>query len=256
MPRFSDQAICIRLIDWSETSQIVALLTREHGKLRGLAKGSRRSSPGAVARFSGGVDLLTQGEVVATTKSTSDLATITEWDLQQPYPHLRNNLQAQRFAMFAADLAGAMLADHDPHPVVFAAMERLLSDLGDEEKRIQSLLIFQWSLLEDCGYKPKLQKDVVNGDVLSGQTTFTFDPRAGGLTETPSPTARSGQTNAAQFGPWRVRAGTVELLRKLSAGSMDIDASDDTLDRANRLLCVYVRAILDRQLPTMDFVLK
>ena len=36
MPRFKDQAICIRHFEWSETSQVVALLTQEHGKVRGL----------------------------------------------------------------------------------------------------------------------------------------------------------------------------------------------------------------------------
>ena len=56
MSRFKDQAVCIRMIDWSETSQIVALLTREHGVLRGLAKGSKRMSPSAISRFSGGIE--------------------------------------------------------------------------------------------------------------------------------------------------------------------------------------------------------
>jgi DNA repair protein RecO (recombination protein O) len=125
MPRLKDQAICIRLFDWSETSQIVALLTEHHGKVRGLAKGSKRTSPGAVARFSGGIEMLTQGQIVWISKPSVELATLTEWDLQNPYRHLRQDLTAQRLSLYAADLTGALLAEHDPHPNVFAALHRL-----------------------------------------------------------------------------------------------------------------------------------
>ena len=77
MPRFKDQAICIRHIDWSETSQIVALLTEQLGIIRAVAKGSRRTSPGSVQRYSGGVELLTLGQAVGMIKSSVDLASLT-----------------------------------------------------------------------------------------------------------------------------------------------------------------------------------
>lgn len=42
MPPVSDDAVCIRHWDWSETSQTVSLFTRGHGLVRALAKGSKR----------------------------------------------------------------------------------------------------------------------------------------------------------------------------------------------------------------------
>ena len=135
MPRFKDHAICIRHIDWSETSQVVALLTREQGKVRALAKGSKRTSPGAVARFSGGIELLTLGQAVGIIKPSTDLATLTEWDLQNPYFHLRRDLAAHETALYAADLSNALLADHDPHAGVFAALAQLLEVLAEPSRR-------------------------------------------------------------------------------------------------------------------------
>jgi recombinational DNA repair protein (RecF pathway) len=44
VPPIIDQAIVVRLWDFSETSQTVSLFLREHGMLRGLAKGSRRAA--------------------------------------------------------------------------------------------------------------------------------------------------------------------------------------------------------------------
>ena len=268
MPPFKDQAICIRHIDWSETSQIVALLTEQHGVLRGMAKGSKRTSPSAVARYSGGIELLTQGQIVGMTKPTAELATLTEWDLQEPYRHLRQNLRAQRLAIYGADLAIALLADHDPHPKSFAALESLLIDLSDPDHYDAALLNFQWRLLEDTGYRPQLDQDVRTGKPLDlpridepGQEVvpmgvYTFDPRAGGVT-----VAAHGIEN----GSWRVRGATVMLLGRLAAGqevSADGvsgesgDELTESIGRANRLLCAYARAILDRELPTMAYVLE
>ncbi len=244
MPRFKDQAICIRHIDWSESSQIVALLTKDHGKVRGLAKGSKRMSPGSIARFSGGVELLTGGQVVAVTRPTSDLATITEWDLQQPNHHLHEQLDAQRLALYAADTVHAMLADHDPHPNVFAAVELFLEQLAEPTGHASTLLRFHWSLLADCGYRPQLDDDVVAGGPLPERDVYRFDPQRGGFTSAGAEISSS---------TWGVRRQTLELLRHTAGGHGN--GSGEVVERANRFLCVYMRAILDRQLPTMRHVL-
>ncbi|MBH04816.1 MAG: DNA repair protein RecO [Phycisphaeraceae bacterium] len=248
MARFKEDAICIRYLDWSETSQIVVLLTREHGKLRGLAKGSKRTSPGALARYSGGIELLTLGQVVGLTKPTSELATITEWDLQDPYPHLRRDLSAQHLGLYGADLANALVADHDPHPTAFGALRQLLTELTEPSQYDKAILEFQWCMLDGSGYRPQLDRDVQTDEEIRDQQTYNFDARIGGLTnEAGLTTPDNGR------GPWRVRQETVGLLRDLSAGRWQADQL--VVRRASRLLCVYARAIIDRQLPTMKFVL-
>lgn len=244
MPRFKDQAICIRHLDWSESSQIVSLLTEDHGKIRGLAKGAKRMSPSGIARFSGGVDLLTAGEVVATTRPTTELATLTEWDLQEPFPHLHEHLGAMRLAMYAADVTNALLAEDDPHPEVYTALGQFLRRLAEPESHAGALLRFQWSLLVACGYRPALDIDVVLNEALPARATYTFEPVRGGFTSTGEPVAH---------GVWGVRHETVELLRTAATGTAT--GTTRSVQRANQLLCAYMRMLLDRQLPTMDFVL-
>ena len=245
MARLKDQAICIRHLDWSETSQIVVLLTRDEGKLRGLAKGSRRQSPSAIGRFSGGIELLTRGEVLATIKPAADLAAITEWDLQEDYHHLRTSLRAQHLGMYAADLCNALFAEHDAHPRTFDALARFLESLTNVARAPGELLRFQWELLDDAGYRPEISRDAATGEALPDLATYTFDPQAGGLT----------QQGRAQ--EWRVRAETVAVLRAAAKGEEPGTPgfAGGAVSRANRLLCVYVRAILDEELPTMRVVL-
>lgn len=244
MPRFKDDAIVLRVYEWSETSQVVVLLTANHGKVRGLAKGSKRQSPSLLQRFSGGIELLTLGQVIAHTKHTAELASITEWDQQAAYPHLRTDLQAQWLAMYAAELTAALLADLDTHTDVFDAMRRLLDALAGGNHQA-ALLVYQWLLLESCGYKPVLDRDTVHGGPLVMDTAYTFNPAAGGLTA-----ARAAKD-------WRVREATVGLLRRVAEGDTltDTDADAAAIARANRLLCAYARTLLDRDLSAMRLVM-
>lgn len=251
MPRFKDTAVCIRHLDFSESSQVVVLLTEQHGKVRGIAKGSRRLAPSSIQRFSGGIELLTVGQVVATTRRNTDLAGITEWNLLDDTHGLRGDLRAQRVAMYAGDVVHALLADVDPHPATYSALVTLLQELGGgggntggedaDEKNEAALLRFQWALLVDVGYRPELDRDVRSDAALGRASSYTFDPHAGGFT------ADHG------INAWRVRRATLEALRRVADGTSVEDP--ETCRRANRLLCSYLRALLDRELPTMSAVL-
>jgi DNA repair protein RecO (recombination protein O) len=258
MARFKDQAVCIRLTEWSESSQVVTLLTQAHGKVRGLAKGSRRMSPSSIARYSGGFELLTAGQIVATTKPSSDLATLTEWDLQQPFDHLRRDLQAQQLGLYVADITHAMLADHDAHEKTYEGLMKALASLALPARRTEAVLAFQWVLLADTGYGLELGEDVITHASLDAPEAngrpaghHLFHPHQGGFT------TQGGHERANHpQGPWKVRRTTLEVLRAAAAGDLSTWADDEpSLVRASRLLCVYLRAILDRELPTMKFVL-
>ncbi|MEM9753277.1 MAG: DNA repair protein RecO [Planctomycetota bacterium] len=244
MPRFKDSAVCLRLVEYSESSQVVVLLTEQHGKVRGLAKGSRRLAPSSIQRFSGGIELLHRGQAVATTRPSSELAAITEWDLQDDAYHLRQNLAAQRLALYAADLTQALLADLDPHPATFAALVGFLDALNSRDPNTQggALLRYQWKLLEDTGYRPVLDHDALHDTDLPDADAYTFDAQAGGFI------ADRGAPD------WRVRRATLETLREVAEG-VTHDRHADATHRANKLLAAYARELIGRELPTMAIAL-
>ncbi len=268
--RIRDQALCLRCTDWSETSQLVTLLCKERGVVRGLAKGSKRLSPSSIAKFSGGYELLTGGEMLASIKTGEGLATLTEWNLQQTYRHFRTDLEAQKLGLYAGDMTQALLAEHDPHPEVFDALVAFFEGLrvpaksedadevpGEESRRqrMWALLEYQALLLNQAGYRPVLAQDARTGQPLSETGPVSFDPEAGGMV---SGTGANETTGLSARGPWRMRRETLGVLKRvfgeLETTSGPLPGYEVTV-RANRLLCVYVRAILDRELATMEIVL-
>lgn len=240
MSTVSDNAICLRRWDYSETSQTVLLFGRETGLFRGLAKGAKRPK----SRFSGGFDVLTRGQVVAIMRPVRELATITDWHLEQVYRACRNNLAVNRAALYVADLMQHMFTDHDPHPPAYVLLTDCLDALERGETVWTPLLRFQMGLLQECGYRPELDRDSRTGGVIDHEDdTLAFSSRHGGVV------ADTGEPDR-----WRVRRGTIELLRAVQQDRPVTDTSEESLQRANRLLAAHYRELLGRQLATMTTI--
>ena len=82
------QALVLRTTDWSETSRIATLWTREFGKVRALAKGGRRLK----SNFENALDLLTLCSIVFLRKSSGGLELLTEAQVLERFAPLRTDL--------------------------------------------------------------------------------------------------------------------------------------------------------------------
>src|SRR3984885_9999122 len=122
-------ALVVRGTDWSETSRIVTLWTRELGKVRALAKGGRRLK----SNFEVALDLLTVCDIVLLRKSSGGLDLLTEARVVERFPHLRTNLQALYAGYYIAELLGSWTEDYDPHPTLFDEARTALGELGTSQ---------------------------------------------------------------------------------------------------------------------------
>ncbi|MFC1604269.1 DNA repair protein RecO [Planctomycetota bacterium] len=154
-----DLAICIRAIDYSETSQIVSFFTKATGKIDAIAKGSKRpKSP-----FDGPIEVLSHGNIVFVDSAGEKLATLTEFQQQPALINLRNNLFMLYACLFAAELMNNLTHDYDPHPELFDSFLEFLHNANeqhstsDQQRDILALLIlFQLTLLREIGLQPIL----------------------------------------------------------------------------------------------------
>src|SRR5207245_5661300 len=115
MPAEKAEALVLRTTDWSETSRIATLWTREFGKVRALAKGGRRLR----SNFESALDLLTHCSIVFLRKSSGSLDLLTEAQVRQRFPRLRTDLPALYSAYYVAELLADWTEDYDPHPTLW-----------------------------------------------------------------------------------------------------------------------------------------
>ncbi len=180
MPLVRDRCICLRKYEYSETSQILTLFSRDHGLVRVIAKGAHRRTKAGAGKFDGGVDLLDVGDAVFIHDPAKELGTLTEWSLQQGNLELRRSLRAVYLAQYAAELTGLLIQEHDPHRHLYDRLEALLNDLSTIRIE-EAFLAFELDLLRDTGYLADLGSCASCGGAVGGREACFFSPGQGGL---------------------------------------------------------------------------
>jgi len=175
----TDRAIVLRLVEYSETSQIVSLFTAEHGLLRLIARGSRRSSR---TRFAAGLDLLESGDVsFLPARGDAQLGTLTEWVQTDTFGGLRRETLRLYAALYAVELLVALTEEADPHPGLFDTLLRTLGALAGAGPVAPQLPRFQAALLKAIGYTPNFDACVGCRRPVPRSGPIYFSAGAGGL---------------------------------------------------------------------------
>lgn len=246
MPAVTDQAVCVRVWDWSETSQTVSLFSREHGMVRCVAKGSKREK----SAYSGGLELLTRGEMLASIKHAGQLSLLMAWDLQEVFPAARQSLGSFHAGMLLLDTVRHCVTELDPHPPLFDELLAGMRSLGTPAGDRAAVLRVLWASLSATGHRPELFRDLTTGGQLPDAPVLALSTAVGGLVpDTARPTG-PGKS-------WRVRTETVAALRALATrgGDAASDAPPEAAERGARLLAVYFREVFGVEPPTFKRLL-
>ncbi len=213
MALVTDSAVVLRRLDYSETSQIIVLMTRDHGKVRAIAKGIKR---GTKKRFATGMDLFDIGTagINAKEERSESLALLTEWKQTRALSGLREALHRLHGAQYAVEITGGLTEDWDPHPELFDALILALTELADSDEPFESLASYQRRLLESIGSLPRFDACVLCGrlDELTHFSSFeggmicrTCEPEQAEKHEVSKPTwaALAGRAEpASHVGPF------------------------------------------------------
>ena len=159
-----DEAIVLRVREYSESSQIVALWTRGHGRVTGIAKGVRR---GGRASFEGPFEPAARMEVGFYPRRLGEgLCILSESSLLERADFPRLSLEGWWAWAEASEALLALTQEMDAHPGVSAALEALLAGGG--------LPVFLMRLLSATGHAPALEACAGCGDVLAARASFAY----------------------------------------------------------------------------------
>ncbi len=154
MSSISDEAIVLSRIDYSETSQVLVCFTRNHGKVRVIGKGLKKSTK---TRFAAGIDLLDIGHLTISARHarTEQLSTIIEWKQTKSLGGLRDSLQRLYAAQYIADITSRLTEDWDPHETLFLALVNALKATSTADQVLLSVVEYQRQLLQEIGSYPR-----------------------------------------------------------------------------------------------------
>ncbi len=197
--RISDEpAYILHRYDWSESSLILEVLTRHHGRVALVAKGAKRPSsnfrpvllPLQPLRVSFGGDA-----EIRTLKGA-------EW----VGGHVMPTGDALLSGYYLNELAMRLLARDDPHPALFDAYHAAVQVLasGQGEALQAGLRAFELMLLREIGLLPVLDIQTLTLAPLDAARGYSLQPD-GGLIQ-----AQDGDRASLNGGQWQRLQGALE----------------------------------------------
>jgi len=221
MPTYPADAVVLRRLDYGEADRILTLLTREHGKLAVIAKGSRR----AKARMGNGLDLFTRSQMMLAKGRNLDVVA-----------------QAER----RGDVRNISGDLHDVFELVVLTIERL--NAPERSPRAEGAW-FLMRILELLGYQPQLV-DCASCNEALPEAAAWFSPLLGGLL------CRKCGAHDQAGSP--VSVNGLKVLRVMAAGDAALydrlRLSVDLLHEVEQALEAQLEYHLDRHLKSIEFI--
>ena len=236
------EAIVLKTIDYGESDQIVTFYTREYGKIKGIAKGARRSKK----RFVNALEPFSCSEINFSRHNPDHLDFIDGCDVSCHFPGIRSNLEKTLAASYLIELVDQFTPENKKSEGSFKLLHDFLVLL---EKRALSealLRFFEIRLLRIAGYDPVLDYCLSCKATLESGKTYRFDSLKGGIV-----------CNSCKTGPDTipVSLGTIKTL--VMGRAMETESLGRLLftarsaEESSRLLSQFIRHILGRELKSL-----
>ncbi len=239
-------AIVLRLYEFSETSLVAHLFTREFGRVSALAKGARR----ARARTIDYMDLLVHAEVVLMRRPTATLATLTDFAVKESYSRIRTDLRRLYAAYLLDELVSEVSHENERNDALYAAAISGLEsfDRVPPSAITAALFSFEARFLSAAGFLPELKRCVHCGREPKGRAGWS--PRRGGLL-----CADCLGQDPSHITADRGALLALSSLRSLRGEALDrVRLAPDMVQELRRLLDAFYLYVFERPLKTSRFL--
>jgi DNA repair protein RecO (recombination protein O) len=152
-------AIVIGSFPLGESDRVVTFFAREHGKVRGIAKASRRIR----SRFGGALELFTLGQLVFFDTGRSELVRVDHFDVTEPFARVREDLERLGQASWIVECVARLTAERDPHAGLYGLLGRSLRAIDAAAPPARVAACFAVRCLDALGHRPRLDRCVACG---------------------------------------------------------------------------------------------
>ena len=243
MPARVSEALVIRTYPLKEADLVVSFLTRDQGKLRGVAKRARRPK----SSFGAGLERLSHVRMAYFQRENRELVNLDSCELIHSQFGLMSDYRAGIALDYLAEVADQLLPAAEPSEKFFRLLLAVLEDLRPPDV-FRAVTYFGLWAVRLSGWLPELDVCLSCGTVLENEEKAFFRRSASGLTCGHC----RGTTGAG--GSWELspasRAIAAEMLCTPVAQLSQKDWTQATAADLRRFLVQQIESHADRRLLT------
>ena len=188
MPTRESEALILRSYPYQEAGLIVVFMTRDRGKLRGVARGVR----GLKSTYGASLERLSHSHMHYEQKDSQELVKIKHAELLGSSRLFKSDYTTTVILDAIADTADRLLIDEDPNEGYFRLMLHILDEIQacidkklptdqiEEIAKRVMLYFLMWSMRIN-GWLPPLDCCIESGQNFSEQQPAYFSPQREGL---------------------------------------------------------------------------
>lgn len=181
------EAVVLKHYEQGEADRMLTIYTRQHGKVRALARGVRK------------VRSRKAGHLEPFTHASLQLAKGRYWyvvsqaEAINTFPALRQDLEKVGYASYVVEMLDKFTyEEEESNHAIFRLLVETLSRLESQADSFTPILYYEIHLLDLLGFRPELQRCVVTEEEIKAQAQY-FSAALGGAV---SPEAGGGLSGA------------------------------------------------------------
>lgn len=236
MYAYKAEGIVIRNYDYGEGHRTVVLFTREFGKIKAVAKGSRKVK----SRFGASLEPLSENHFTLYRKPAQELYVITGSAVLEPHSSLRKDMRLFAYASVILETLDILQAEEDPDTQIYSMLRQALADIG-KNNPAPSAWLAVFRLLKYSGYRLDFFKCVSCGGRDIGNAVFS--PGEGGMV--------CGNCRAGSKSGWKISGAALSAIKKLSPQA-EIDRKTD--EEIGNIIVKYIKYQFDKDMKSMKFL--
>jgi DNA repair protein RecO (recombination protein O) len=236
-------AVVLRHSDYGEADRLLTIFTREHGKLRAIAKGVRKMQ----SRKAGHLEPFTQ--VALMLAQGHDLWIVTQAEAIDSFQPLREDLTRIGFAGYTVELLDRFTYEEGQNWQLYQLLVETLKRLSLEEDAFVSVHYYEMRLLDLMGFRPLLFECAACGNPIQAEDQFFSAERGGVLC--PNCGLLVNEVRPVSMDALRYLR---HFQRSTYAEAKRADPGIDTRAEVETLLNYYLTYLLERKLNAPEFI--
>jgi DNA repair protein RecO (recombination protein O) len=171
---YRDEGVVLRTYKLAESDRIVVIMTAEHGKVRAIAKGVRKT------RSKFGARLEPMSHVRLLLYRGRELDIVSQAESVESLSPMLSSLDRASQGMAAIEAVDQLALDREPNPRLYKMTVGVLRTIAERPSPL-NVPAFYWKLLAAEGLEPQLDQCVRCGEHGPDVQLVAFDLNEGGM---------------------------------------------------------------------------